>query len=89
MLLAAERPVELVVTTRLEADGWIRRDDHPRDRRGKEIALIDEGRALVDRAVEEHFQNEARLLAELPPEMQAQPTGLLRELVLALGDRAS
>jgi DNA-binding MarR family transcriptional regulator len=71
---------------RLESSGLIRREPDPRDRRGKLIALTDEGRALVDDAVEGHFRNEARLLAELPAAKRDQLTGLLRD-VLLLFDR--
>ena len=72
---------------RLEEKGWIRRDDHPRDRRGKLIALTDEGRALIDRAVEAHYENEARLLAGLSPAERDQLASLLRKLVLSIDDR--
>ena len=69
---------------RLEAKGWIRRDDHPRDRRGKEIVLTDEGRELIDRAFPAHLENEARLLAALAPEQRDQLADLLRQLLLSL-----
>jgi DNA-binding MarR family transcriptional regulator len=69
---------------RLEANGWIRRDDHPRDRRGKEIALTEEGRELIDRALEAHYENEKRLVAALTPEQREQLASLLRELLLSL-----
>jgi DNA-binding MarR family transcriptional regulator len=52
---------------RLEARGLVRREPDPDDRRGALISLTDEGRALVDRVVEEHLANEERLLAGLPP----------------------
>ena len=69
---------------RLDASGLIRREPDPRDRRGKLIALSEEGAALVDRAVEAHVQNEERLLAGLPAEKREQLAALLRELLLAL-----
>lgn len=69
---------------RLEALGLIRREPDPRDRRGRLIALTDEGRVLVDRAVEAHLQNEERLLADLPAVKREQLAGLLRELLTAL-----
>jgi hypothetical protein len=43
-----------------------------------------EGRALVDRAVEAHLQNEERLLAGLSPAKRTQLAGLLRELLVRL-----
>ena len=72
---------------RLEAAGLIRREPDPTDRRGKLIALTDEGRDLVDRAVEGHLENERRLLASLPAAKRDQLAGLLRELLVALDDR--
>jgi DNA-binding MarR family transcriptional regulator len=69
---------------RLEASGLVRREPDPDDRRGALISLTDEGRALVDRAVEEHLANEERLLAGLPPARRGQLASLLRDLVLAV-----
>lgn len=70
---------------RLEALDLIRRQPDPNDRRGRLIALTDEGRALIDRAVEAHLQNEERLLADLPAAKRDQLVALLRELLTALG----
>ena len=69
---------------RLEARGLVRREADPRDRRGKLIALTDEGRTLIDAAVEAHIQNEHRLLADLPASWRREIVPLLRELLLAL-----
>src|SRR5688572_18106393 len=69
---------------RLEALGLIRREPDPRDRRGKRIALTDSGRALIDRAVEAHLQNEERLLAELSPAKRKELAALLRELLIVV-----
>ena len=69
---------------RLEELGLIRRQPDPDDRRGRRIALTDEGGALIDRAVEAHLENEERLLAELPAAKREQLTVLLRELLTAL-----
>jgi DNA-binding MarR family transcriptional regulator len=75
---------------RLEANGLIRRETDPRDRRGKLIALTREGRALIDQAVEAHVRNEQRLLAELPAATRERLVPLLRELLLAIdGPRPS
>jgi DNA-binding MarR family transcriptional regulator len=69
---------------RLEALDLIRRQPDPKDRRGRLIALTDEGRALMDRAVEAHLENEARLLADLPAAKREQLVATLRELLIAL-----
>ena len=69
---------------RLEALGLIRRKSDPRDRRGRLIALTDNGRALIDRALEAHLQNEERLLANLPAAKREHLAALLRELLTAL-----
>ena len=66
---------------RLEEQGLIRREPDPRDRRGRLIALTDEGGAVIDRAVEAHVENEHRLLAELPPAKRKQLAALLGELL--------
>jgi DNA-binding MarR family transcriptional regulator len=73
---------------RLESLGRIRRQPDPNDRRGRLIALTDVGRALCDRAVEAHLENEERLLAELPVAKREQLAALLRELLIALDERA-
>jgi DNA-binding MarR family transcriptional regulator len=69
---------------RLEALGLVRRKPDPNDRRGRLIALTDEGRALMDRAVEAHLGNEERLLEGLPPAKREQLVALLRELLITL-----
>lgn len=69
---------------RLEARGLIRREPDPRDRRGRLVALTAEGTALVDRAVDAHYRNEARLLEGVPAARREQLVALLRELLLAL-----
>jgi DNA-binding MarR family transcriptional regulator len=69
---------------RLESLGLIRREPDPRDRRGRLIALTDDGRVLIDRAVAAHLQNEERLLADLPAAKRKELAALLRELLTAL-----
>jgi DNA-binding MarR family transcriptional regulator len=68
----------------LEARGLIRREPDPRDRRGRLIALTDEGWALVDRAVEAHYANEDRLLAGLSAAKREELVALLRDLLVSL-----
>ena len=72
---------------RLEALRLIRREPDPRDRRGRLIALTDDGRTVIDRAVEAHLQNEERLLANLPAPKREHLAALLRELLTALDTR--
>jgi DNA-binding MarR family transcriptional regulator len=67
---------------RLEVGGLIRREPDPGDRRGKLIALTDEGRELIDRAVEGHLANESRLLAGLSRSERKQLADLLRAMLL-------
>jgi DNA-binding MarR family transcriptional regulator len=69
---------------RLEAGGLIRREADPRDRRGKLIALTDEGRRLIDRAVEGHLVNEERMLAGLSRSDRKQLADLLRGMLLTV-----
>jgi DNA-binding MarR family transcriptional regulator len=69
---------------RLESRDLVRRAPDPRDRRGKLIALTRDGRSLVDRAVEQHLENEERLLADLSTAKRARLAALLRELLVSL-----
>jgi len=69
---------------RLESLGFVERQPDPDDRRGRRIALTDEGRDLIDRTVEAHLENEERLLADLPAAKREQLVALLRELLTAL-----
>lgn len=69
---------------RLEALGLIRREPDPGDRRGKLIALTDEGRRVIDRALEAHLRNEERLLKPLSKARREQLAGLLRDLLVSL-----
>jgi DNA-binding MarR family transcriptional regulator len=50
---------------RLQAEGLIAREPDPADRRGVLVSLTRKGRKVVDRAVEDHLANEARLLEPL------------------------
>jgi DNA-binding MarR family transcriptional regulator len=72
---------------RLEARGLVRREADPHDRRGRLIALTDEGRELVDRTLAAHLENEERLLASLSTARRDDLADLLRELSLALDVR--
>jgi DNA-binding MarR family transcriptional regulator len=69
---------------RLETRGLLQREPDPRDRRGKLIALTDDGRALVDEVVAAHVANEQRLLADLSRGERERLASLLRSLLLSL-----
>jgi DNA-binding MarR family transcriptional regulator len=66
---------------RLEAAGWIERQNDPDDRRSSLVRLTDDGRELVDRAVTDHVANEARLLEPLSPTERAALDRALRTLL--------
>ncbi|MCV2218500.1 MarR family winged helix-turn-helix transcriptional regulator [Thauera sp. Sel9] len=68
----------------LEARGWIERVPNQQDARSMLVQLSDEGRALIDRAVEVHVDNERRLLSALPPAALAELDAHLSALLLAL-----
>ena len=70
----------------LEARGLVERAAGKADRRSKWVVLTREGRRLVERALEDHVANEARLLAPLPRARRAELASLLEQLALALGD---
>lgn len=72
---------------RLEADGLIERRPNPADGRGSIVALTPQGFALIDRVVTEHVANQHRLVAKLPPEVQAALGDALRTWLAALEKR--
>jgi len=68
------------VVDRLEADGLVRRERCPSDRRAQWIHLTEEGRARVERVMPEFAQAVAREASGLSPQEQEQLNGLLRKL---------
>jgi DNA-binding MarR family transcriptional regulator len=66
---------------RLEAAGLIERRHDPDDRRSWLVVLTPAGLEVVDRAVDEHVANEARLLAALSDNERATLDRLLRKLL--------
>ena len=68
---------------KLDQRGLISRRPDPSDRRGLLIGLTADGRSLVDRALDDHVENEHRLLAGLSPGDREQLASLLRRLVVA------
>ncbi|OIV38105.1 MarR family transcriptional regulator [Mangrovactinospora gilvigrisea] len=71
---------------RLVKRGLVDRETDPDNRRSVLIGLTEEGRALVDTALSGHVANERRLLESLDPEQQDALAGLLRTLLVDLGD---
>lgn len=70
---------------RLEEAGLVERRVSADDRRSRIVALTGKGRELIDRAVAEHFANEARLLEPLTPSERATLARLLGKLGASLG----
>ncbi|WP_017569423.1 MarR family winged helix-turn-helix transcriptional regulator [Nocardiopsis halotolerans] len=71
---------------RLVGRGLVTREVDPDNRRRTLVGLTPEGLALVDRAVEVHVANEARLLGGLDAGEREQLAGLMRKLLLSLDD---
>jgi DNA-binding MarR family transcriptional regulator len=67
----------------LERAGLVERRPDPEDRRGRLVALSAKGRALVDRAVVEHLDNEQRLLGALSAVERRTLANLLRKLLVS------
>jgi DNA-binding MarR family transcriptional regulator len=68
--------------------GLVDRWPAPGNRRMTLVALTDEGLRLVDTVLEGHLANQDGLLAALPEDERAALAGLLRKLLLSLGDTA-
>jgi DNA-binding MarR family transcriptional regulator len=66
----------------LAARGLVRRDPDPDDGRSVLVNLTEEGERLFSAVAPEHLANEARLVAALDPEGQAQLARLLKTLLL-------
>ncbi|MGV9836238.1 MarR family winged helix-turn-helix transcriptional regulator [Nocardia niigatensis] len=71
---------------RLTAKGWVERVPDPKDRRAIQVHLTDSGRALIDRILPLHMENEQRLLADLSPADREALIPLLRKFAESLGD---
>lgn len=68
----------------LEKVGLVLRQPNPSDGRGFLISLTDEGLALIERVIESHTKNQARLVAGLTAEQQLQLNQLLSQLLISL-----
>lgn len=74
---------------RLDDKRLVTRDFDPRNRRSVIVALTEQGLAVVDRALPAHVDNEQKQLAGLTMQKRAALAGLLRDLLLGLGDSVS
>jgi DNA-binding MarR family transcriptional regulator len=64
----------------------VTRETDPDNRRSVLVTLTPRGKRLVDRVVEEHVANEEQLLEGLSARERDQLAGLLRRLLVSLGD---
>ena len=71
---------------RLEKRGLVRRVRHPNDRRGVLVELTDEGRAVLDQAVEANTAAERELVGGLDGAEAGVLAGLLKKMLAALED---
>jgi DNA-binding MarR family transcriptional regulator len=69
---------------RLAEAGLIERRPDPDDRRGALVRLTRKGRATIDRALDTHVEDEARLLATLSAAERRSLDSLLRRLLVEL-----
>lgn len=85
---------ELCVTARgvtslvdgLEAEGLVRRQPHPTDRRATLVDLTDAGRSFAQEHFEAHAEHAATLFAQLDPDDQRALLRIVRQLMEALAD---
>ncbi|MBB1255584.1 MarR family transcriptional regulator [Streptomyces sp. OF3] len=66
---------------RLQARGLITRTPNATDRRSMDVALTDEGHALIERALPDHLDTEHRLLAPLTDTQRENLVDALRTLL--------
>ncbi|MFI0975530.1 MarR family winged helix-turn-helix transcriptional regulator [Streptomyces sp. NPDC021093] len=71
---------------RLQERGLITRRPSPTDGRVVQVALTEEGLALIDGALPDHLATEVGLLSALSPAELAQLADSLKALLLGLGD---
>ncbi|MET7299170.1 MarR family transcriptional regulator [Embleya sp. NPDC005575] len=74
---------------RLVARGLVTRETDPANRRCVLVTLTDQGRELVDEILGDHVDFEKERLTPLSPTEQEQLAGLLRKLLVGLGDGAA
>ena len=69
---------------RLEAEGWLRREADPDDRRGLRVMLTKSGLEIVDRAIAARLQEAESAAATLTPGERKVFEKLLRKMMVAL-----
>lgn len=69
---------------RLEKLGLVARERNPSDRRGTMVVLTQEGRRLIDEAVDAHVENEKEILSGLTRAEQEALNQLLAKLIIGL-----
>lgn len=90
-LLASSMVTSGAITNRVDrlaARGLVTRETDPDNRRSVLITLTPAGRELIDRVVVSHVDLEKRLLGGLGDDERDALTGLLRRLLIGLGDGA-
>ncbi|MFT7021820.1 MAG: DNA-binding MarR family transcriptional regulator [Rhodococcus sp. (in: high G+C Gram-positive bacteria)] len=71
---------------RLVAKDLVSRETDPSNRRSILISLTEHGHDLVERVVDGHVANAARVVADLDPGERIELDRLLRKLLISLGD---
>jgi DNA-binding MarR family transcriptional regulator len=71
----------------LEKAGLVERQQDPGDRRGTLIELTKKGRALIDRVMQSHMENEAQMIAHLSRAEQRSLAQLLNKLLKGMEEQ--
>ena len=71
---------------RLERKGLVTRHPNPNDRRGSLVGLTDDGRKLIDRAMELQAEIESRLVQALDASERSALEQVLRKLLLSVDE---
>jgi DNA-binding MarR family transcriptional regulator len=75
------------VLRRLVTEGLVLREADPDDARSTWVQLTEKGVDTADEAVRASTEAQRRLLSAVPPETARKAADVLREVLLALGDR--